>query len=102
MSTATPLEEFLELVECDPSAVLDIPPERIDVDHSAFKGKARPKVFVTFGKHKGSMLSEVPAEYLWWIAEQPARTVWFGKFQEQVAEELDQRRRSSRVMPSEV
>ncbi len=74
-----PLDErtqvFLALVECDPSEVLDV--SRWGGRHStgapAPGGPGSPSQadpVLHFGKHRGKRLSEIPRDYLAWLADQ--------------------------------
>lgn len=84
---------FLEIVDCAPEEVSDIPAHRLLPTYSEPRasvkggdGKVRTKraiirdlrAFIlrgdwvmTFGKHKGKRLDEVPLDYLRWFVEQP-------------------------------
>lgn len=71
----TTTEQFCAIVNCDPADVRDIPAGRIavaatHVEPAAAKA-ALGSITLPFGKHRDKPLSEVPREYLHWLAEQP-------------------------------
>ena len=44
-----------------------------------------------FGKHKGTLLSEVPTDYLWWVIEGAVAVDRFPGLAEAVEDELERR-----------
>ncbi len=94
----TNLVAFLELVHCQPHQVLDVPPDRLHVDHAA-QGEGPHHLPVNlrtsigeqqiyFGKYKGQKLKEVPTNYLIWALSQKASDKSFRKFQRKVQDYL--------------
>ena len=89
------LKAFLELVDCRPDEVKDIPLDRplttdtlkADCDHidPQARHNSLGQKEVYFGKHKGKKLRDVPRQYLEWaLGEQPT-TNSFRRFQRQVS-----------------
>lgn len=65
---------FLDLVDCKPSEVLDIPPDRINADHSncgEHNLTSLGNTLVWFGRYKGKTLKDLPVDYLLWFITQP-------------------------------
>jgi len=68
--------EFLELVDCKPADVRDIPLERRGIDAVAearnSEGRVSGTYTLPFGKHRGKPLDDVPRDYLHWLIAQPS------------------------------
>ncbi len=83
---------FLEVVNCRPEEVRDIPAGRLQ------SGCANPsreerrislgETQIYFGKHAGQRLKDVPREYLAWALDQKPATKPFRKFQRTVRKYL--------------
>lgn len=82
---------FLELVDCQPEDVIDVPPERLHVNHAAhgegphcssdeLHASLGDKQ-IYFGMHKGKQFKDVPKEYLEWAIRQNPTNRSFRKFQ---------------------
>ena len=82
------LVEFMELVDCDPSEVLDTV-EQIPLMKAAVKGRGSQVVY--FGRYKGSRLSDVPSDYLRWACRERKVSGSFHRFQKQAKAELRRR-----------
>lgn len=68
--------EFLELVDCDPSEVRDIPAHRMGVDPTYIPPERRRTGLgnceMYFGMHRGKLFRDIPKDYLRWLAAQPS------------------------------
>jgi hypothetical protein len=92
------LREFLELVDCEPREVLDIPTGQVltteelsdeceCIDPEARRNSLGEKQ-VYFGKHGGKKLKDVPLDYLEWALSQQPTTKGFRRFQRDVRQFL--------------
>lgn len=92
------MQEFLDLVNCDPQDVRDTPKERLltteelkaecaNIDPE-LRSKSLSKMPVYFGMHKGKRLEEVPLSYLEWVLRETPTNKSFRKFKKQVGEFL--------------
>ena len=91
------LQTFLDLVDCRPEDVREVPAGRLDVDHSqATPLNVSPEIRlaslggkeVYFGMHKGKALKDVPMDYLLWACKQKPSNKSFRKFQQNVRDYL--------------
>jgi hypothetical protein len=76
------LQQFLELVDCRPDEVRDVPPLQQPPSPETRRlssGEAQ----IYFGKYKGKKLKEIPPSYLRWALSQRASSRSFRKFQQQ-------------------
>jgi hypothetical protein len=92
------LREFLDLVDCRPEEVKDVPKDRLlSIDElraecaqpdpdSLRKSLAGMEIY--FGKHKGSKLGDVPMSYLEWVLTVKPTNSSFRKFQSKVRQFL--------------
>lgn len=89
---------FLDLVRCRPEDVLDVPPDRLQINHAAddetphlSDDQLRTSIGeqqIYFGKHKGQKLKDVPKNYLTWALSQEAADKSFRKFQRKARDYL--------------
>ena len=92
------VHEFLELVDCQPEDVLNIPAQRVHQPPHSTPGGVdavnetrrlslgdKP---VYFGKHAGKKLKDVPRDYLEWALGQKPNNKSFRKFQRDAQEFL--------------
>jgi len=63
--------EFMEIVECEPWEVLDIPEYKPITEEDRQRGAGTYQLY--FGKHKGKSLHEIPRDYLEWLTTQKPR-----------------------------
>lgn len=81
----TPLDErlqiFLDLVDCTPEEVKDIPPSTPLSREKRRQSAGETRIY--FGKHKGKQLKDIPGSYLSWAIGEKSTSKPFRKFQEQ-------------------
>src|SRR4051812_20409238 len=92
------LKMFLDLVDCSPEEVKDIPANRVQTSTQSTSEQghidpvARRKSLgekeVYFGKHRGKKLKDVPPDYLKWAIGEKATSNSFRRFQRDARELL--------------
>jgi broad specificity phosphatase PhoE len=92
------LKAFLELVDCRPEEVKDIPLDRplttdmlkAECDHidPQARHQSLGEMEAYFGKHKGKKLKDIPRQYLEWAVGERPTTNSFRRFQRRVTEFL--------------
>jgi hypothetical protein len=75
------LQLFLDLVDCKPEEVKDIPLSTPPSPAKRQQSAGETKIY--FGKHKGKQLKDIPGSYLSWALGEKSTSRPFRKFQEQ-------------------
>jgi hypothetical protein len=89
-------QTFLDLVDCQPEDVRDVPAGRLDVNHGLEVANLPPAVRraslgekeIHFGKHKGKKLKELPQSYFVWALDRKSPNKFFRKFQQNARDYL--------------
>jgi hypothetical protein len=69
------VHRFMDLVDCEPWEVRDIPSHRLNVPSTyidpARRQSALGRTEVFFGRHKGKTFEQIPSDYMQWLINQP-------------------------------